>query len=603
MYGRERKISAGQEESKIKTKLRIKIILLFGVTIFFIISIYFLVFSYNYRRYEEKVLGEESINTLHSLENSIHTVIDSVNDYSKILLSDEVIQKTMESGNLFDNISQQSEIIRKIYSIMQFSNSIDGVWLVDNREQRLFVGSSADIQLESEKGIDDDMYQKLQDGNRGYHLVVREQNGQRRISLVRSYNALKDFRNLGFIGVDLKSDTLGNLVQSIRHEGSEEIIVLDQENNILYRDGTRKIKNTRLVEIAEKTANAHTKVMLENAHTKDGSYLLTSVSSSKNGWTIIRSLPIQESKNARDIIQLNVILIFLSGILILGGAVGISMMLTTPVQRLLNCMKGIERGEFLRIEENAFLEEFKILFKGYNRMVTKIEMLIRQTIEKQKRIRQVEMNEIQEQMKPHFLYNTLDSIEALALMGETDKVCELVESLGDFYRKSVSGGREMLALWEEFKMTEDYANIMGIRFGDTFWFDIFLQEDCREYRIPKLTVQPLVENAFQHGIRAKNRFGEIQVRGYETEGWLHILVQDNGGGISDQTVTELGGEKHTKHGKSLGLRGTIERLRLMYGEGFQYKIGNQSGTKIHLMIAREALMEEKDGLSESNINR
>lgn len=148
----------------------------------------------------------------------------------------------------------------------------------------------------------------------------------------------------------------------------------------------------------------------------------------------------------------------------------------------------------------------------------------------------------------------------------------LVERLGDFYRKSVSGGKELLTVAEEFKIAQDYADIMEVRFENAFRYISDIDESCGGFMLPKLTLQPLVENAFLHGVRKNDRFGEIIARAELSDGRLHILVADNGRGIPEDVLDELASEKEPERGKSLGLRGTIERLRLLYGDQFSYQI-------------------------------
>lgn len=340
--------------------------------------------------------------------------------------------------------------------------------------------------------------------------------------------------------------------------------------------------------------------MLESKNIDHTGYLISGIIDTRSRWKIVRFTEIQRNRSVSEIVKFNLALIVLIGLVILIGAASISGMLTRPIQQLLVCMKDVENGTLTRVEEGAKLQEFRILFKGYNHMIDRIEVLIQEIIERQRRIRQVELNEVQEQMKPHFLYNTLDSIEALAMMGDTEKVCKLVEALGDFYRKSVSGGREFLSIKEEFQMAKDYAEIMKIRFGETFSCDIELEDQCCEYEIPKLTIQPLVENAFQHGIRTKKKYGHIRVGCSMKEDKIHIMVMDNGDGVPEDVVEELAKDKEPGMGKSLGLRGTIERLRLLYGEGFSYRIENERESEIHLYIDAKILREQRDGKIKSN---
>ena len=261
----------------------------------------------------------------------------------------------------------------------------------------------------------------------------------------------------------------------------------------------------------------------------------------------------------------------------------ISGFLTKPISHLMDAMREVENGNLKKIEAEPTMKEFKELFAGFNHMVSRIETLISETIDRQRRIRQVELNEIQEQMKPHFLYNTLESVEALAMMGDTEKVCKVIEALGDFYRKSVSGGREYLTIEEEIRIAKDYIQIMKIRFEDSFTTEVNCDTKCLKYMIPKLTIQPLVENAFQHGVRAKNNHGDVCVNvSFEGDN-IHISVEDSGDGVPDEIINEVANNREPVRGKSLGLRGTIERLRLMYGESFRYEI-NRNPSKVELFI-------------------
>lgn len=266
--------------------------------------------------------------------------------------------------------------------------------------------------------------------------------------------------------------------------------------------------------------------------------------------------------------------------------------LTVPVQALLEKMKSIEQGELEKIEEKAYLAEFRQLFHGYNKMTDEIKRLFQDTIEKQKRIRIVEMNEMQELMKPHFLYNTLEALEALILMDEKEKSAKLIRCLGQFYRKSVSGGREFLTVNEEIQIVKDYADILKIRFGDSFKFDVRLDETCRNFKIPKLTIQPLVENSFQHGIRIQEKYGYIQVNVQRENDKIHISVIDNGQGIPDNIIKEMEEGKVPDEKRSLGLRGTVQRLKVIYEDAFSYEIHNETMSEIHIYINCNVLGEK-----------
>lgn len=566
-----------------KYKLSSRIIFLLGISIFSIILIYVLIFSVQYRKYEEKLIAQENIKSLNSLDTSIEAVIKNVNEYSKMLIADNMVQEQMKSGDLLADMKAQSELIKKVYSISQFSEYVDTIWLIDQKGQKLKVGLNANVSTE----MNAQNYEDLKDPY-GKFVILRNEDGEIvSLSIVRSYNSLETFQSLGIIGIDLNPDVYEKITSASIDQNQEEIAIINEKNEIVYLGGSI-IGDEMVKEDFDFFTEGKNEILIKKL-INGNKYLMVGVQNESSKWKILRYTPIERRKTS-EMVRFNITLILGIGILILITAAIVSNMLTKPLQEMVECMDGVQDGELKKVSTDPSLQEFKFLFRGYNHMVDQIELLIQGTVDKQRRIRQVEMNELQEQMKPHFLYNTLDSIQALAMMGESEKVCELVERLGDFYRKSVSGGRELLTIQEELQIAKDYADILRVRFDDSFEFIISNDDECMKYEIPKLTIQPLVENSFQHGIRVKNnQYGQITVCASVEEEQLHISVRDNGDGIPQSIVEELAQNHEPTKGKSLGLRGTIERLRLLYGDSFTYEIENQGCSVVHLYIRLEAL--------------
>ncbi len=575
-----------------------KIIILLAITIFAILGIYSMIFSGYYSEYENRVIGEENVRTLHSVENSLSTIIKNADDYSKMVLADNTIQQQMRKGDLFWSPTKQAEVTNKIYTIFQFADYIEAIWIIDQKGQKLTVGKSASISVEDESS----RYTQLRKPYGEYAVIVREGEEERRqLSLVRSYNDLECFSSIGIVGVDISYNAFDQLVSNIIDEEDEQLVILNEENETVYSRGNL-VEEDGLRKAAEEIEQAGGDVS-STASLQKKQYLMGGIKNSETGWKMIRYMPIKRGINKDETTYFVIVSLVSVGIAILICAALISRMLTGPIQQLLHCMKGSEDNSPDMIYSKPLLSEFRVLFYEYNQMVEQIRLLIQSTIDKQRRIRQVELNEIQEQMKPHFLYNTLDSIQALAMMGDSQSVCVLVERLGDFYRKSVSGGKELLTVAEEFKIAQDYADIMEVRFENAFRYISDIDESCGGFMLPKLTLQPLVENAFLHGVRKNDRFGEIIARAELSDGRLHILVADNGRGIPEDVLDELASEKEPERGKSLGLRGTIERLRLLYGDQFSYQIRKKEMSEIHLFIGIEGLREKENEQVKGNNRR
>ena len=567
-------------------KLSLKISLTLGSIIFLSIFIYLIIYIHNSQKYENEVMGKENIAMLHSIDSSLTTVFENANNYSKLILADRVVQEQMKTGNIVSDFERQQLLISQIYSITQFSESIDMVWLTDQNEQQLTVGKSADFSIEK-NSTEYDWIKKL---NGKAKLLTKEQNGQNYSVLVRAFKDLNKFRTFGIIGVRIDNKKLRSLISKSSTSDDEKIIILNEDNEIICSVGNfyEFMKNSEIVRELEKSESE----VIHRQRINGKNYYTSGIVNKEKGWKIIRYSPMIKTDGFSSVFRFNIILIMGLGFFIICISLTLARFLTVPVQALLEKMKSIEQGELEKIEEKAYLAEFRQLFHGYNKMTDEIKRLFQDTIEKQKRIRIVEMNEMQELMKPHFLYNTLEALEALILMDEKEKSAKLIRCLGQFYRKSVSGGREFLTVNEEIQIVKDYADILKIRFGNSFKFDVRLDETCRNFKIPKLTIQPLVENSFQHGIRIQEKYGYIQVNVQRENDKIHISVIDNGQGIPDNIIKEMEEGKVPDEKRSLGLRGTVQRLKVIYEDAFSYEIYNEAMSEIHIYINCNVLGEK-----------
>ena len=557
-------------------KLSLKISLTLGSIIFLSIFIYLIIYIYNSQKYENEVMGKENIAMLHSIDSSLTTVFENANNYSKLILADSVVQEQMKTGNIVSDFERQQLLISQIYSITQFSESIDMVWLTDQNEQQLTVGKSADFSIEK-NSTEYDWIKKL---NGKEKLLTKEQNGQNYSVLVRAFKDLNKFRTLGIIGVRIDNKKLRSLISESSTSDDEKIIILNEDNEIICSVGNfhEFMQNSEIVRELEKSESE----VIHRQRINGKNYYTAGIVNKEKGWKIIRYSPMIKTDGFSSVFRFNIILIMGLGFFIICISLTLARFLTVPVQALLEKMKSIEQGELEKIEEKAYLAEFRQLFHGYNKMTDEIKRLFQDTIEKQKRIRIVEMNEMQELMKPHFLI----------LMDEKEKSAKLIRCLGQFYRKSVSGGREFLTINEEIQIVKDYADILKIRFGDSFKFDVRLDETCRNFKIPKLTIQPLVENSFQHGIRIQEKYGYIQVNVQRENDKIHISVIDNGQGIPDNIIKEMEEGKVPDEKRSLGLRGTVQRLKVIYEDAFSYEIHNETMSEIHIYINCNVLGEK-----------
>lgn len=262
-------------------------------------------------------------------------------------------------------------------------------------------------------------------------------------------------------------------------------------------------------------------------------------------------------------------------------------LITKPIRKLLISMRLLQNGDFTQRVRFSTEDEIGQLGHGYNVMVQRIEELINDVYNTKLKQKEAELKALQEQINPHFLYNTLDMIFWSARKQGDNDLSEMVYSLSRMFRLRLNNGHDRITLEQELELVSHYLHLQRYRFKDRFVFEINAFPGLKQQLIPKLLIQPLVENAVVHGIEPLNGGGLIQVT-CETElSFLRIQVTDNGAGISEQRLLQLIGGSPTES-PGYALRNIQERLALAYGGEASLHIESTEGrgTTVTLRIPR-----------------
>lgn len=248
-----------------------------------------------------------------------------------------------------------------------------------------------------------------------------------------------------------------------------------------------------------------------------------------------------------------------------------------PVNIMLDKVKKVGRGKFDMIPIEAEIEEIEELDEGINKMARKISALLENVRQEKEMQHLTELQLIQAQVNPHFLYNTLDTIVWLIEGGMTDDAVEMISSLSIFFRTSLSKGNDIIPLSEEERHTLSYLEIQQYRYRDILEFEINIPKELSGIPVPKLSIQPLAENALYHGIKNRRGKGKILIEGREEEDALVLTVSDNGQGMTPERLHEVQEALRTGERAGFGLAAVAERIALYYGPGYGMKIFSEEG--------------------------
>lgn len=263
--------------------------------------------------------------------------------------------------------------------------------------------------------------------------------------------------------------------------------------------------------------------------------------------------------------------------------------ITRPVTEILGNVREVGRGNFEISEVDTDSMEIEELDAGIRRMAEKIEQLL-QSVKKEEEMQHLtQLQLLQAQVNPHFLYNTLDTIIWLIEGGQNDDAVEMISNLSVFFRTSLSKGNDVITLSEEKRHTVSYLEIQQSRYRDILEFEIHIPEEFNEVMVPKLTLQPLAENALYHGIKNKRGGGKILIEGEKRGDDLILRVTDNGQGMKKERLLEIQHAIRIGERAGFGLSAVAERLRLYYGAGYGMEIHSEEGrgTVIEIRIGKK----------------
>ena len=250
-----------------------------------------------------------------------------------------------------------------------------------------------------------------------------------------------------------------------------------------------------------------------------------------------------------------------------------------PVKKLGQVMRRVEEGDTTIRAEQKGAQEFQALAGTFNQMLERIETLMKEEKEQEALTRIYELKALTSQINPHFLYNTLDTIIWMAEFQDHQKVVDITKALSNYFRLSLNAGEEIVTLRQEIEHVRQYLFIQKERYGDKLEYTIFEPNDIPDIKLPKIVLQPLVENAIYHGIKESERPGKITLTVSKRDTFIDIYIADNGVGIKENTTStkELGG---------VGIKNIKERLTLFFGEAFSMEIESESNayTKVYLHL-------------------
>ncbi len=554
----------------------------------------FLIFSivsgFVFLDHAQKTAEEHSVQLIHQVSNSMDVYVETIEkmvNYIQLELQDTPFF-TMESEGASGWDSETAYIRSVLENVANSHREVAGIFIATKEDLYVSTGMS---RISRDPFQNERWYREASENPEEIQLISVVTG--RNIVTNRSYSiddvfslakAVQDPETgevLGVILLDIRHDIIQSSINGVTIGEKGFVFVMDQEDNIVYTpvNGIVYRVNPKWVKAMEPMS----------VQIQGGSYQIRSELSPYTGWRTVGVFSMDEvMSSVNTIVYILFTCVIISLVLVVIVSFKFSRTLTNPIFKLKRLMKQAESGDLTVRFNFQHNDEIGELGQSFNHMIARIDQLIQMVYVEQENKRTAEMKSLQEQIKPHFLYNTLDTISWMARDYDAEDIVRLVDALTNMFRIGLSHGKDIITVKEEITHVSNYLYIQKIRYKDKLNYVIHVDESLYAVEVPKLILQPLVENAIYHGVKAKRGGGTITITGVPEGENLVFTVQDDGAGMLQEKVEELNRRMSERsvldEKKSFGLFYIRERIQLCYGKGYGVHVESTLGEGTRVTI-------------------
>lgn len=394
----------------------------------------------------------------------------------------------------------------------------------------------------------------------------------------------QDQEVIGYIVIDIYRQYLVSQIQEFEDRLKGSFTLIYDENYVVYDNNYRNKEGLRDEDFVKTLEKNNPEGAIEKFSFSD------SFNSDFKGVYTAKVNYLTKAQEALKSIM--ILIIFISLIISILLSLGISRHITKPIYKLKEAMESVGRGDLeIKVKLNRH-DELNILEKEFNKLVSEFKELIQNKMLEESLTKTAQISALQAQINPHFLYNTLGTVKAMAKVGEHENIPSMIMHLTSILRRSIDFKDEKITLGEEIDLIKSYIKIQNYRFDNKYVLELQIPEELNQLELLPLTLQPIIENAIIHGLEKKEGQGLISIRAWTEQEMLYIKISDNGLGISKEALedftTRIKNDETSKD--SIGLLNIKKRLQLSYGEDSKLKIypRNPVGTTVILKINRNS---------------
>ncbi len=387
-----------------------------------------------------------------------------------------------------------------------------------------------------------------------------------------------------WVSLDLSFSSISSYISNVSIGQRGYCFLMDQMGNIVYHP------QQQLLYSGLKAENTQALASLEDGAYADDTVIYSITSVEGSDWRIVGVSYVDElvNRNVREMIRLSILL----AVLLLAAALLtswlLSHMLGRPLRGLAAAMESFETdADHFTYRPVGGTREVQELSDSFGHMVLRIQQLMTTVREEEINLRKTELKALQAQINPHFLYNTLDSIAWMCEQGRNADAVKMVHALARLFRISISRGHELIPIQKEIEHAESYLQIQKYRYKNQFTYEFDVEPECLDYYCNKITLQPIIENAINHGLDLLVEEGHIEVRVYQQDGDILFNVRDNGVGMTEQQIESIM-QRGPRDRTGIGIKNVNDRLKIYFGKNYGLHITSEPdvGTCVEIRMPK-----------------
>ncbi|MGD6991041.1 cache domain-containing sensor histidine kinase [Sutcliffiella horikoshii] len=519
---------------------------------------------------------QENSNLLYQGKINLESYLEELNNLTLSLYNNPDFINYMRAPDKEDNYLTIGIVRNVLQTILYAEENITRVQISFAEENRGITASKRSTVVFSNRisNAYEDAYNRAQLSPYNYNIDTTQlQEGRNVLYVHRALTNVPSDNVLAFITLEVGTEKILELSENLYNKKNEEFFILSATGELIYSSNplvaSKKEEQQWIPEIMQSEATQGT-MEWDNGEFQ-GVMLYDQTELAVGGWILVKRVPYTTLyDNAFVVTKINIFFGVIGLCLVILASLIVSFKITSPIRVLLQNIQQVKEGNMNVQFPSLGNDEIGILGYRFQQMMERINLLINREYKLEIENKTNQLKVLQSQLNPHFLYNALQSIGTLALKNNVPQIYTLLTHLSKIMRYGMNMEEDMVPLKKEINYLKAFLLLQKERFGENFEYDMEIEEKAMDIEIPKMILQPIIENYFKHGFDIREGVGKIEIHGEIVDEYLHLTLRDNGVGVSESRLTEIyrlltaGKPASDVEETNIGLKNIYTRLQLYY---------------------------------------